>query len=210
AIDGVKSNSSEVLDVINDLKKASDEIGQIVSMMPDITEQTSLLALNASIEAARAGEAGKGFAVVADEVKKLAEESKGSAEDITKIVTSIQEKIQKTESSIKEEQSFIDISVDKVSVTAQGFSNILKYIQGISEKISTMTSASVQQNNITSQMAKTIDVLSQGLQDNSAASQEISASVENQVNTFKQIQVNIEDIKNITESLKEQTGRFKL
>lgn len=210
AIGSVKSNSAEVLSVINDLKKASDEIGQIVSMMTGITEQTSLLALNASIEAARAGEAGKGFAVVAEEVKKLAEESKGSAEDITKIVADIQAKIKKTESSITEEQSFIDISVDKVSVTAQGFSNILKYIHGVSEKISTMTAASVQQNDITSQMAKTIDLLSQGLQDNSAASQEISASVENQVNTFKEIQINMEDMRNIADSLKQQTERFKL
>lgn len=210
AIGSVKSNSEEVLNVINDLKKASDEIGQIVSMMTGITEQTSLLALNASIEAARAGEAGKGFAVVAEEVKKLAEESKGSAEDITKIVTDIQTKIKKTESSIIEEQNFIDISVDKVSVTAQGFSNILKYIHGVSEKINTMTAASVQQNDITSQMAKTIDLLSQGLQDNSAASQEISASVESQVNTFKEIQINMEDIRNIADSLKQQTERFKL
>lgn len=210
AIGSVKSNSAEVLSVINDLKKASDEIGQIVSMMTGITEQTSLLALNASIEAARAGEAGKGFAVVAEEVKKLAEESKGSAEDITKIVTGIQAKIKETESSITEEQNFIDISVDKVSVTAQGFSNILKYIHGVSGKISTMTAASVQQNDITSQMAKTIDLLSQGLQDNSAASQEISASVENQVNTFKEIQINMEDMRNIADSLKQQTEKFKL
>lgn len=210
AIGNVKNNSSEVLKVISDLKKASDEIGQIVSMMTGITEQTSLLALNASIEAARAGEAGKGFAVVADEVKKLAEESKGSAEDITKIVTDIQVKIRETESSIIEEQSFIDSSVDKVSVSAHGFENILKYIQDVSEKIKTMTAASVQQNDISSQMAKTIDLLSQGLQDNSAASQEISASVENQVNTFKEIHKNMEGVRNITNSLKEQTGRFKL
>lgn len=72
-----------------------------------------------------------------------------------------------------------------------------------------MTAASVQQNDIASQMANYRPSVS-GTSDNSAASQEISASVENQVNTFKEIQINMEDMRNIANSLKQQTERFKL
>jgi methyl-accepting chemotaxis protein len=65
---------NNIIERMNQVVERSNQISQITKVLYGISEQTQLLALNASIEAARAGEAGKGFAVVAGEVNKLSEE----------------------------------------------------------------------------------------------------------------------------------------
>lgn len=85
---------------MSSLEAQSQEIGKIIQLIADISQQTNLLSLNAAIEAARAGEHGKGFAVVATEVKELAQETARSAEDITQKIQSIQNRSQESSAAL--------------------------------------------------------------------------------------------------------------
>ncbi|MBT9289148.1 methyl-accepting chemotaxis protein [Prosthecodimorpha staleyi] len=74
--------AGEAARIVQDLKSASDRIGEVVKLIDGIARQTNLLALNATIEAARAGEAGRGFAIVAQEVKQLSQRTAQATQDI--------------------------------------------------------------------------------------------------------------------------------
>lgn len=82
--------AQETDSTVSSLAQEAQKIGDVVSLIQDISEQTNLLALNATIEAARAGEAGKGFAVVASEVKNLANQTGKATEDISGQISAIQ------------------------------------------------------------------------------------------------------------------------
>ncbi|MNG85885.1 Methyl-accepting chemotaxis protein PctB [compost metagenome] len=90
AMTALSQRISESCEQIETLNASTDEIGKILDVIKGISQQTNLLALNAAIEAARAGEAGRGFAVVADEVRNLAHRTQESAEEIHRMITSLQ------------------------------------------------------------------------------------------------------------------------
>ncbi|MFT3802243.1 MAG: methyl-accepting chemotaxis protein [Burkholderiaceae bacterium] len=89
-MNGIRDHIQETAKRIKRLGESSQEIGEIVELISDITEQTNVLALNAAIQAASAGEAGRGFTVVAEEVQRLAERSAEATKQISALIKTIQ------------------------------------------------------------------------------------------------------------------------
>lgn len=89
-IDRARNFSQQAVQVIQELAERASEIGNILTVIEDVTDETNLLALNAAIIAAQAGEHGKGFAVVADEIKDLAERTAQSTEEIGQLIEAVQ------------------------------------------------------------------------------------------------------------------------
>jgi len=100
-MDGIREQIQETSKRIKRLGESSQEIGEIVDLISDITEQTNVLALNAAIQAASAGEAGRGFSVVAEEVQRLAERSADATKQIGLLVKAIQNDTQDAVSAME-------------------------------------------------------------------------------------------------------------
>ena len=125
---------------IHALNLHADDIENIVEVIHAITDQTNLLALNASIEAARAGDHGKGFAVVAEEVRKLAEQSKTSAAQITETIHKMQQLSTEASGHMQLSEQEASASADIVQTASIAFSEITAKVSSVTSKIQEVSS----------------------------------------------------------------------
>ncbi|MGD1076302.1 MAG: methyl-accepting chemotaxis protein [Thermodesulfovibrionales bacterium] len=104
----IKTSVERTDDLIRKLGGRSDEIGKILTVIDDVTDQTTLLALNAAILAAQAGEHGKGFSVVAEEIKDLAERTALSTQEIVSLIQSVQLEVKNAVEAMREGLSSVE------------------------------------------------------------------------------------------------------
>ncbi len=138
AMEGIKQSNDDLVDSINEVGKASEEITKIVGLIAEIADETNLLSLNASIEAARAGEAGKGFAVVASEIGKLAQNSAASAENISRLIDDVRKAIESVVSQAETSAENIEANSELISTALDTFDQIYQNIEKSNELIDLM------------------------------------------------------------------------
>lgn len=146
------------------LGESSQEIGEIVQLISDISDRTSILALNASIQAAMAGESGKGFAVVAEEVERLAERATEATNRITVLIKSVQtetyEAISAMEETTREVVDGSHVAGEAGERLAQ-IEDVSRQITGLVKEISTTAS---EQASSSDRVAATVADVSDGTQ----------------------------------------------
>ena len=158
-MDVIRSQIQETSKRIKRLGESSQEIGDIVSLINDIADQTNILSLNAAIQASMAGDAGRGFAVVADEVQRLAERSSAATKQIAALVKTIQTDTNEAVTSMEQTTS----EVVNGAKRAQDAGVALEEIEGVSttlaELIQNISNAARQQAVSAGHVSNTMNVI---------------------------------------------------
>lgn len=195
---------------IEDLANKSNRIGAITDTIKSITEQTSLLSLNASIEAARAGEAGRGFAVVADEVRKLADQSAGSALEINNVITEIKNSVAEVLQRIEQSIALNEKSEESVSVTSSSFVKIEDAVLKLEEDINMVNKTLEGISGNTDKVFVSITEVAAVAEETAATAEEVSASSEEQSAGLHEVVVSAEQLNLLSEKLDEMVKKFKI
>ncbi len=116
-------NSKKQIDKLTSL---AENVGDILSTIQSISEQTNLIALNAAIEAARAGEAGRGFSVVSDEIRKLAEQTNLETEKIGNIINNIQVEVKTVEKANDKVSEDVDKGIEYSNVVKENITKVIE------------------------------------------------------------------------------------
>ncbi|MFW1807254.1 methyl-accepting chemotaxis protein [Acinetobacter ursingii] len=195
-MDTIREQIQETSKRIKRLGESSQEIGNIVSLINDIADQTNILALNAAIQASMAGEAGRGFAVVADEVQRLAERSASATKQIESLVKTIQTDTNEAVISMEQTTSEVVRGANLAKDAGVALDEIQSVSNNLAKLIANISNAAKLQSASASHIANTMNVVQEITSQTTTATFDTARSVS--------------ELANMAESLRESVSDFKL
>lgn len=194
-MDTIRGQIQETSKRIKRLGESSQEIGDIVSLINDIADQTNILSLNAAIQASMAGDAGRGFAVVADEVQRLAERSSAATKQIAALVKTIQ--TDTNEAVISMEQTTTEVV--NGAKRAQDAGVALEEIENVSttlaELIQNISNAARQQAASAGHVSNTMNVIQEITAQTVGATEQTASSIGNLAKMANEMRESVEGFK---------------
>ncbi|GFM54724.1 methyl-accepting chemotaxis protein [Pseudomonas cichorii] len=195
ALQQIATSLNSTATVIDTLGQRSQEIGSIVGVITSIAEQTNLLALNAAIEAARAGEQGRGFAVVADEVRSLASRTRQATDEISGMITSIQQETGNAISTMQQGNALMQDGLSRNAKVAAALAQIDEQSRSAGHQFAAITTA-------TQEQSSTATMLSSNLQSIAMANSEQREVVSN-------LAITAQELNSLAAELRQEVDRFR-
>lgn len=197
----VQKTVGETAEVIYLLGEQSKQIGQIVSLISNIANQTNLLSLNAAIEAARAGEHGKGFSVVANEIRKLASQTSLASQQIQTIIKEIQHEVERAVQSMARGSQVLESGMEMVYQTEAAFKGIVDAVNNVSQQ-SKEVSAVVHDVNVqTKQMSASMEEIA-------SIAQQIAGNMEHVAAVTRRQSSSMDEVLHASQSLTKLVGQL--
>ncbi len=200
--------TQSVIVAIEELEEKSKSIGDIISAINDIAEQTTLLSLNASIEAARAGEAGRGFAVVAEEIRKLADQCLDSSAQIGNIVEDIVSKTGEVVGIARQAEDVVSGQVVAVEATTESFQMIDKQVASLLEALGTISTNVSDMDSSRNTTLEAIESISAVSAQTAASSTTVYSSAGSQLSAVKELEKASLDLREKADQLMQILGTF--
>jgi twitching motility protein PilJ len=194
-MDQIRDQIQETSKRIKRLGESSQEIGSIVELINDISEQTNILALNAAIQAASAGEAGRGFAVVADEVQRLAERASNATKRIETLVQTIQSDTNEAVSSMEQTTSEVVAGARLAEDAGTALGEIEKVSSDLSTLIQGISSAAQQQSAAATNITATMNTIQSITAQTSQGANQTAASIGNLAQLAADLRRSVADFK---------------
>jgi methyl-accepting chemotaxis protein len=206
----IQSTVDNSATVIKQLDGKSQRIGEIIGVITNIADQTNLLALNAAIEAARAGEHGRGFAVVADEVRKLAEESRNAANQITGLIKEIQQGTNQAVVAMEQGTKTVFDGTKIMEGTVSAINNIVKAAADVATMINEIAAATEQQSASVEEVTASVEDVSSICEESAAGTQETSAAAQQQTASMDVLVNAAQELAKLSDELQEEVAKFNI
>ncbi len=190
--------------------RSVEQIHIAANLINEISDQTSLLALNASIEAARAGEAGRGFSVVADEIAKLANQSGESVEEISRTVIALQDNAEKSVTVMREINEAVEIQVNSLTETQHIMEKLHQELVNCFTSVQCIDTMTQKIDGQRESVTSSLSVLNELAQDNASVAEQtaaMSSELSREVNDSTRI---VEDLDEKVKTLIEDVNQFKI
>jgi len=207
-IEAIDETATEAVEQVESLASEMERIGEVVTLIDDIADQTNMLALNASIEANRAGEAGEGFAVVAREIKALAEETQDATNDIASLIESIQSRTDDTVDDIREMGDRVDNGKETVENATEALSEIVTQVEDANSGIQAISDATDEQAASMEEVVSMAEEVGSISEETSSESENVAASAEEQAASISEVTSSIQSLSSQASDLKELVNQF--
>lgn len=206
----MEGSINETVGLVHALRSRSEQIGDIIGLITEISRQTHMLALNAAIEAARAGVHGRGFSVVAGEVKKLSDQTSTAASEIEKLVVEIVQGNNETVSAVQANADAIKESSGKVSEAGQLFSEIRNGVGQIHQQIDEVSASTEQLLAGTEELVSTIEAMAGVSKQAADRAQHMAASSEEQLASVEEVASASAHLAELADDMQHAISRFKV
>lgn len=205
-----RGNITSMRDQTEATDHSIQRIRMAVDLINEISDQTSLLALNASIEAARAGESGKGFAVVASEIGQLAQQSAQSVEEVRQVITELLGNAEKSVAVMQEMSESVDVQVNSLNDTQKIFMELYKEMDSCASSVQSIDAMAAEMEKQRSNVTQSLTMLNGLAQDNAAVTEETASMSLELSRVVEESGDDMNELKNSVEILLKNLRKFKM